>query len=199
MDDNMRKEFTVNGFTFGSATDVDLAKNELATVKYIDKKIENRSADTILSVYQGAIERKMFRTPVGYSYMHDLQKRMAALGMKKDQIPGVPLYQVYNNQIAEDVKHSDRDVTVSKKKKRDALKAKNRNLTIAVIVMAIIIIALFVISLNASAPNILNYRNNIQNEYAAWEEELTERENTVREKERELNIVYQNDSSQDTE
>lgn len=199
MDDNMRKEFTVNGFTFGSPTDVELAKNELATVKYIDKKIENRSADTVLSVYQGAIERKMFRTPVGYSYMHDLQKRMVALGMKKDQIPGVPLYQVYNNQIAEDVKHSDRDVTVSKKKKRDALKVKNRNLTIAVIVMAVIIIALFAISLNASAPNILNYRNNIQNEYAAWEEELTERENAVREKERELNIVYQNDSSQDTE
>ncbi len=191
MDDKMRKGFTVNGFTFGSATDVELAKNELSTVKYIDKKIENRSADTILSVYQGAIERKMFRTPVGYAYMHDLQKRMVALGMNKDDIPGIPLYQVYNNSISEDVKRPDRDVTVSKKKKRDALKTQNRNLIIAVIVMAFVIVALFVISLNANTPNILNYRNAIQNEYATWEQELNDREKAVREKERELNITYQ--------
>lgn len=199
MDDKMRKEFTVNGFTFGSATDLELAKNELATVKYIDKKIENRSADTILSVYQGAIERKMFRTPVGYSYMHDLQKRMVALGIAKNDIPGIPLYQVYNNNIAEDIKRSDRDVTVSKKKKRDALRTQNRNLIIAVVIMAVAIVALFVISLNANTPNIINYRNNIQNEYATWEQELKDREKAVRDKERELNIVIPSDSTEDME
>ena len=37
-------------------------------------------------------------------------------------------------------------------------------------------------------PNILNYENNLQNKYAQWEQELTERENVLREKERNLMI-----------
>ena len=35
-------------------------------------------------------------------------------------------------------------------------------------------------------PNIINYRNAIVNEYASWEQELTEREKAVRRKEAEL-------------
>ena len=36
--------------------------------------------------------------------------------------------------------------------------------------------------------NIINYRNAIVNEYSTWEEELSQREHAVREKERELGI-----------
>ena len=56
------------------------------------------------------------------------------------------------------------------------------------IVMIVAIIAMFIITLNSDQPNILNYEKNIQNKYAAWEQELTEREQTIREKERELHI-----------
>ena len=54
------------------------------------------------------------------------------------------------------------------------------------IVMIVAIIAMFVITLNSDQPNILNYERNLQNKYASWEQELTQREQTVREKEREL-------------
>ena len=56
------------------------------------------------------------------------------------------------------------------------------------IVMLVAIIAMFVITLNSDQPNILNYERNLQNKYASWEQELTRREQTVREKERELHI-----------
>ena len=56
------------------------------------------------------------------------------------------------------------------------------------IVMIVAIIAMFVITLNSDQPNILNYERNLQNKYASWEQELTRREQTVREKERELHI-----------
>ena len=36
--------------------------------------------------------------------------------------------------------------------------------------------------------NALNYRKAIQNQYASWEQELTEREKAVKEKEQELQI-----------
>ena len=187
MDETMKKQFTVNGFTFGSADDVELAETELSTVKYIDKKIENRSADTILSVYQGVIERKMLRTPIGYSYLHDLQKRMIKGGIPKENIQGIPMFQVFSeSKFTEEPR--ERTTYVQKKKKKDELRSKNRMLVIVNLILVAIIIALFVITLNASNPNILNYRKAITNEYSSWEQELTEREKAVREKERELNI-----------
>ena len=56
------------------------------------------------------------------------------------------------------------------------------------IVMIVAIIAMFVITLNSDQPNILNYERNLQDKYASWEQELTRREQTVRERERELHI-----------
>lgn len=50
------------------------------------------------------------------------------------------------------------------------------------IVMVIAIIAMFIITLNSDQPNVLNYERNLQNKYATWEQELTQREQTVREK-----------------
>ena len=47
---------------------------------------------------------------------------------------------------------------------------------------------MFVITMKSDNPNILNYKKQILNEYASWEQELTERENRVREKEQELSM-----------
>ena len=47
---------------------------------------------------------------------------------------------------------------------------------------------MFVITLTGNNPTILNYEQKLQNKYAGWEQELTERENAVREKERELSL-----------
>ncbi len=188
MDEEAKRELTVNGFQFGSKEDVELAEQELSTVKYIEGRIQNRGSDTIMSVYKGAIERKMFRTPVGYAYMHDLQKKMAAMGVRREDIPGVPLYQIYNNNLSEEVTPR-RTITVPKRKKKSAIIRMNRTLIMVNIILILLIIALFVINIKGSTPTVLNYKYAIENEYASWEQELKERENAVREKERELNIV----------
>ena len=187
MDEETRREYTVNGFLFGSKDDVELANQELSTVKYIESKIANRRSDTILSVYQGAIDRKMFRTPVGYAYMHDLQKKMASMGVRTDSIPGIPLFQVYNSNLDDELKPR-RGIGVPKRKKKSAILRMNRNLIIANIILAVIIIALFVINIKGSTPTVLNYKNALENEYASWEQDLKQREDKIREKERELNI-----------
>ena len=60
------------------------------------------------------------------------------------------------------------------------------------VLLAICVLAMFIIALKGETPNIINYKNNIINQYSSWEQELTERENAVREKERELNIEWKN-------
>ena len=56
------------------------------------------------------------------------------------------------------------------------------------ILLILLVIAMFVITLTGNNPTILNYEQKLQNKYAGWEQELTERENAVREKERELSL-----------
>ena len=187
MEDGNVRKYTVNGFQFGSDKDRELAETEYSSIQYINGKIENRSAETILSVYQGAIERKMFRTPVGDAYLHDLQKRMVSMGMPREKIPPIPLMQVFDNSATVEDKPR-REVVANKRKKRNELREKNRILVIANIVLILLVIALFAISLKGSTPNMLNYRSAIINEYSSWEQELSLREGQIREKEKELGI-----------
>ena len=187
MEDGNVRKYTVNGFQFGSDKDRELAETEYSSIQYINGKIENRSAETILSVYQGAIERRMFRTPVGYAYLHDLQKKMVSMGMPKEKIPPIPLMQVFDNSATVEDKPR-REVVANKRKKRNELREKNRILVIANIMLILLVIALFAISLKGSTPNMLNYRSAIINEYSSWEQELSLREGQIREKEKELGI-----------
>ena len=187
MEDGNVRKYTVNGFQFGSDKDRELAETEYSSIQYINGKIENRSAETILSVYQGAIERRMFRTPVGYAYLHDLQKKMVSMGMPKEKIPPIPLMQVFDNSATVEDKPR-REVVANKRKKRNELREKNRILVIANIVLILLVIALFAISLKGSTTNMLNYRSAIINEYSSWEQELSLREGQIREKEKELGI-----------
>ena len=56
------------------------------------------------------------------------------------------------------------------------------------IVLALLVGGMFYVAMTGNNPNILNYKNSIVNKYAAWEQELTEREQAVREREKELGI-----------
>ena len=56
------------------------------------------------------------------------------------------------------------------------------------VLLVLAIIAMFTITLKSDNPNVLNYEKAITNKYAAWEQELTEREQRIREKEKELRI-----------
>lgn len=177
--------YTVNGFIFGSAQDTELAKQELNSARYIEKKIENKSPTTVLAIYKAAIEKKMFRTPVGYAYLHDIQKRLMASGVSQESMGAIPLYQIYSNL------HEEKAPRVVKvKKKADPLKRRNTMLVIVNMILIVMIIVMFAISVSGDSPTVLNYRRTIENEYSAWKQQLDERENAIREKERELEMSY---------
>ena len=52
---------------------------------------------------------------------------------------------------------------------------------------------MFAITLKSDNPNILNYKNAIVNQYASWEQELSEREKQLRQKENELGLEWKAD------
>lgn len=189
MNRETKDQYTVNGFLFGDKADVEIANQELSAIQFIEKKISGQSVETVLAVYQVALEKKMFRTPVGYCYLRDLQKRMIKGGVDKERIPPISLYQVYND--AYKVQERPRRITQTKKEINPDRRLM-RNSIWANIIMVFIILVLFIITLTGENANVLNYRNVITNEYSSWEEELTNREQAVREKERELGITITN-------
>ena len=54
------------------------------------------------------------------------------------------------------------------------------------VVLVILVAAMMLIAWNSETPNIVNYRQAVVNEYSEWEQELTRREQAVREAQRNL-------------
>ena len=176
----------VSGFAFYSEKDAKLAEQERQKIAYLDKRIDHTDLESVLAIYKKALDDRVFRTPVGLEYLRELQGELKVekeiLG---EEIPPIPLWTNFADT---------REKTAPARRRIKPAPEENKNATfrlslIMKIVMVIAIIAMFIITLNSDQPNILNYERSLQNKYATWEQELTRREQTIREKERELHIA----------
>ncbi len=177
-------KFQVDQYLFETEEEYELAKSEKQKTQYIDQHLDYQSPEKVLAVYQKIIETNMFQTQIGLAYLERLYRFLIEKNLIDENSPA----------IAVKTKISSRESRMLRKensKLKEAVEyGKRRNLiTIAIcIALAVLVVALFVIALTADNPNILNYENALKDKYSAWEEELTERENAVREKELALEI-----------
>ena len=181
---NITKDKVREGFSFYTDNDAELAEQERKKIEYLEARMDYSRPETILKIYDKAIHDRVFKTPVGLFYLKNIQDYLLNQEtIEPEQIAPIPLFQVYGREIRKEQNVvRNRVQTSDKKRKPSALSVS----VILNILLAIAIISMFVISLNAEQPNILNYKRVITDQYASWEQELTEREQTVREKEREL-------------
>ena len=155
-----QREHVVSGFAFYSEKDAGLAEQERQKIAYLDKHIDHADMQSVLVIYKKALE-------------------------DREEVPPIPLW---TNFADVRTKTSPARRRIQPMPEDGGKKAGLCLSVIMNIVMIVAIIAMFVITLNSDQPNILNYERNLQNKYASWEQELTQREQTVREKERELHI-----------
>ncbi len=182
----MNDEMIVGGFIFGTAADADLAREELARIEYLDANMNYANTSKVLQLYDKALDTKMFHTPVGWRYLDKLKGILLDSGYIEEEIRPVPLYNVFA-RAEED--HSVLERIRPVKKKADPYKRKYALTLMVAGILLITVVAMFVIALTSETPNMINYRNAIVNEYAAWEQDIKDREDAVRMKERELDIV----------
>lgn len=180
-----REEWKVGGFLFGSKTDAELARTEQEKIIYMEKRMQYDHPESVLTIYNRAIENRIFQTPVGFQYLQEVLAFLRENGLE-DQARSIPLYQVFDHRAQEKPRGvAQRKVQPSR---YSSLRSSLRKSVILNIFLIILVIAMFVITLTGKNPTILNYEQKLQNRYAGWEQELTERENAVREKERELSL-----------
>lgn len=182
---NSEEKRLMSGFLFQSERDAKLAEVERKKIAYLESKLDYSKPEDILYIYDKTVKGKVFSTPVGMMYLKQMQEFLLGQdGIDPALVAAIPLNNIYHEQSIA-VKERIQE------KKDKAIETKKSQLTISIVLnifLAIAMVAMFIISLNSDNPNIINYERNVTNRYATWEQELTERENAIREKERELMI-----------
>lgn len=185
MDKDYLEELTVNGYTFATHADADLARNELKKISYIESKMDMSNMTVVLGIYNKALESHTFQTPIGLEFMHSMYNSLVQSGISSENIKVIPLYTTFKRLDVQEPK--PRRITPTEKKEQN-IRIKYRNSVLINVIFGILVLVLLLISYSGENVNAINYRSAVTNQYAEWEQELKERESAVREKERELNI-----------
>ena len=186
--DSEKNTLSVGGFLFHTEKDAQLARAEEQRIAYLEERINYDSPDSIRYIYEKTIEERLFRTPVGLRYLEKLRGYLIDHGAAPESIREIPLYTAFDGELRERTSPARERVHPSKRKDIDKEKV---GLTLSVllnVMLTLAIVAMFYISFVSDQPNIVNYERVITDKYASWEQELTEREQAVREKERELKL-----------
>lgn len=190
MTDN--NDFFAEGYHFGSLEDAEQARIEKKKAEYFEERLNGKNTKNILAVYDKILDERIFETPVGWEYVKQLQQELRQLGVPEERIRPIPLYVTFAHKEQSTMEALVRE-RVKPSRKISPDRKKLRTSVIVNIFLGVLVVAMFVITLKSDNPNILNYKKAIVNQYAAWEQELTEREKLVRQKETELGLEWKAD------
>lgn len=182
----------VAGYAFANEEDARLAREELKKVHFFDTKMDYSNTENVLMLFQKILEERVFRTRIGMDYLHRLQNLLVERGVESERIPVIPINAVYRPQMNKQNRpQTPKRVEMHEKQREHTLLLSSLIVNAA---MVILVILLFAITLKSDNPNILNYEKALVNKYASWEQDLSERENKVREAERQYHILNEDNS-----
>ncbi len=179
-------ELIVEGCRFNSVADAARAREEVKKAAYIRSKMNYNDPESALAIYEKMLSNKIFITPPGGFFLKEVRDRLIYSGIEEERIPAVPLSHMYSfapAAAAEEVRPRRRVVP-----EVDKDLYRNRFIVSACVnvILLLAIVAMFVIAITSANPNVLNYERAVQDKYAAWEQDLTEREKEVRYQEKKL-------------
>lgn len=186
-----KTEWVVDGFQFGTQQDAELARNEQIRIERLEEKLDYGNIEIVSAVYKKALNNRVFKTPVGYEFLKKLQRILQENPLPDEEIDNIPVYGVYSmresaNQTVERIQASRKPV--KKEKPKQEFFSRKTSILMNIGLLALVIL-MFVISTTSSQPTVLNYERVLQNRYAEWEKQLSDREQVIREKEKELLIA----------
>lgn len=199
MSNENRQGILVGGFSFDNPTEAQQAKREAEGVLYIHQKVDMGEPEMVLQIYNKMVQQRLFETAVGYSYLKELQEYLKNTRMiyGEDILPIPVQHPALESdlQAAERMEKLPKEETRAKtrppRKREPALAVYKRRFHICAVVSAVLAVcvaAMFAITVTSSSTTILNYETELINKYEAWEQELSEREEAILEKEEELGI-----------
>lgn len=178
-------ELVVGGYRFGTVADAETARMEQKKIVNVEQHLDYRKPENVLLVYNKAIDNRVFLTPLGISYLHRMQDQIVKCGVPKEKIKPIPMYATFSNKT-----ENNSSIRRSMTSRGQKMEFKGRFITSVCVnvLLAAALAAMIVLAYVSDVPTIVNYKTAILNEYSAWEQELTDREQAVREAERALDM-----------
>lgn len=196
-DKSKGNNFIVGGYEFVTEIDAQKGAMDQSKIQLLNTRAKVTRPQDIKAVYEKAIENKIFKTPIGWGYLMNLRSKLIESGYSEEDIIPIPLGVTITRHSAMENLTVRQRIKPEKKKSSPAFKQVFPIVLSAV--LAILVILMFLITVTSESDNIINYRRNVTNRFASWEQDLTEREKKVREAEKRLGIEDTSSYYEDTE
>lgn len=177
------------GFRFLNGEDAKLAEKERKQIDFIESRMDYSNPEKVLSIYTKLIEENTFKTPNGTIYLKYLQNFLLnKTNLDRSRVYAIPVYEPCDkNRKPTETVIKKRAQEVKKKEEQKKLDKYKVSFMVNII-LVICVLIMFWVATASDVPNIINYKTALENNYATWEQELTEREQIIREKEKALQI-----------
>ncbi len=176
----------VEGYQFVSENDAQKATMDASKIRVLETRVKASRPTDIKAVYEKSIENKIFKTPIGWIYLAGLRDKLLNSGFKEEDIIPIPMEVSFTRHSAiENLKVRQR---IKPEEKQKNIEFKRILPIVLDIVLALLVILMFIIAATSENDNIINYKRNVTNRYASWDQDLKEREKAVRQAEKKLGI-----------
>ena len=176
--------YNVDGFLFEDEATAELAKKEEEGVRFIKERTALNNPEVVFKLYKKLLEQELFVTPVGQRFLVELQNVLLSSGyIPSADIPPIKVARVEVQKVQEERPVQKVTNKIDKKVGGEYRKPFYIALFFALVFGASVIGMFFINELSSNSVTILNYREEIINEYAGWEAELREREKALKERE----------------
>lgn len=198
-------KYVIDGFAFKSKEDYMQAKNEYEGVAYMKSRTNMNNPANVFSVYKSLVEKGIFTTPVGISYLYELRSFLIKNNEYASLVEEMSIPVAANNVAKEKFPFMKKKQALTKSdviknmKKYDIESVyRNRFISSIIVIIFLIVVMVFmmIITRNSENTNILNYKNRLDAEYEdredsliKWQNQLELREEAVKQKEKELENV----------
>ncbi|MCM1386870.1 MAG: hypothetical protein NC231_06060 [Bacillus sp. (in: Bacteria)] len=176
-----KDDLVVGGYHFATVADAETARLDAKRIQNLEDNLDYKKPQNVLMLYHKALDTRILQTPIGFAYLLQIQEHLKRCGIPEDKIRPIPLNTTFSNKT-----EANRSIRRSVAARQPEYKGRFITSVCFNVLMALVIIAMFSICLKSDTPNIINYRREIVNEYSEWEQELTQREQAVREAEKRI-------------
>lgn len=180
------EKWEIAGYAFSNKQDYEKAKKEEDSISYIKERTNWKDKQQLLKIYNKAVDSKMFRTVLGYEFMHQLRTMVAKSGViEEEYIKPIPIFQQGSEK--ELPENAEEAVKLANQYRRLYEMAKEEKKRLKIIIGFFVLTICLMMGL--AYTNYKTYDESaVLDKYAGWEAELEQREAAIKDKEREFGI-----------
>ena len=200
--EQLQETYEAGGFVFRTKKEAELAQREIEGTKYLRQKLDMENPNAVFSIYQNLIEQDLFETPVGYCFLKELRDYLLMIpAISNEEVLAIPIRYPQTEEEEKKQKKEQKKEEQRKERQREKEKAKNKKeqkkegknykgrcqfFMVTSLILLISVVSMMLLAATSDNVNILNYENKLIDKYSSWEQELEEREQSVKEQEQAL-------------